>query len=142
MSDHFGCCPVCGHEGEYMNIERVHWNHCPEHGLKWRIGENLFSSWKHETEEDWKKNDEYLSPMPEVEPLFPVGYCIGGEWVCQYCVTHDEETETPRTHKMDSALYRLIKERVLCERCGQSLFKGPDIENPANTSADSKDIPF
>ena len=52
---HFGVCPECGNTGEYRNIYKQHFFFCDEHQITWTPGANLFSSWHHETEEDWRK---------------------------------------------------------------------------------------
>lgn len=67
----FGICPECdGHDG-YFNIGANHWFACHTHKTKWKIGENLFSSWKDKTEEQWRTNAETLSSYEEVEPDMP-----------------------------------------------------------------------
>lgn len=67
----FGRCPTCGRNDGYLNLGREHWFKCDEHGLKWWGGENLFSTWRDETSEIWKSNDELLGDYLEVEPLLP-----------------------------------------------------------------------
>lgn len=67
--DYFGGCPECGRNDGYLNVGREHWGMCDKHKTKWWIGSNLFSSWKEETEEEWKKNAERLSAYQEVEPV-------------------------------------------------------------------------
>ena len=70
QSDHyFGGCPECGDTDGYMNVERVHFFICDKHKTKWRIGENLFSSWHEETEADWRDNAKRLASYREVEPM-------------------------------------------------------------------------
>jgi hypothetical protein len=47
----FGLCPHCHKiDGDYVG--RSHWFLCDEHKVKWLVGANLFSSWRHETEEE------------------------------------------------------------------------------------------
>jgi hypothetical protein len=58
--DYFGTCPECGKGGHYLNVGRNHWFVCDAHKVKWYAGSNLFSSWKEESEETWKANDELL----------------------------------------------------------------------------------
>ena len=69
--EYFGGCPQCGQVDACLNVERVHWFVCHGHRSKWRIGENLFSSWKDETEIQWDKNAYLLSGYEEVEPVHP-----------------------------------------------------------------------
>ena len=54
-------CPRCGKESQYRNVERNHWCFCESCGIKWLIGENLFSSWMDETEDAWKNNARFLA---------------------------------------------------------------------------------
>ena len=68
--EYFGGCPECGKNDGYLNVERVHVCLCDEHQVFWRIGENLFSSWQDETEEDWKQNEEKLRGYREVKPIY------------------------------------------------------------------------
>jgi len=65
-------CPACGRVGgKYLNIVKDHWKYCKRHGLRWHIGYNLFSSWQHETEDDWARNEEVLIRCRAVELYFP-----------------------------------------------------------------------
>jgi hypothetical protein len=68
---HFGGCPICGCEGNFLNIGRDHWVACPYHRTKWCIGSNLFSSWREEKQADWDRNARELSGYVEVRPIFP-----------------------------------------------------------------------
>ena len=68
----FGGCPECGCVANIWNVGRAHWAVCHRHKVKWYIGENLFSNWRTETEEDWLTNEYRLDHYREVEPLFPV----------------------------------------------------------------------
>ena len=69
--EYFGGCPRCGQVDSCLNVERVHWFVCHTHRAKWRVGENLFSAWQNETEEQWDKNAYQLSGYDEVEPVQP-----------------------------------------------------------------------
>jgi hypothetical protein len=51
FTDHFGVCPTCNKTDGYINIGRGHWFYCAQHKIKWCVGENLFSGWQDETEE-------------------------------------------------------------------------------------------
>jgi hypothetical protein len=67
----FGGCPVCLSNNGYLNIGRNHWFYCTAHRVKWNRGENLFSTWRMENEEDWRKNQELLTDYETVQPVFP-----------------------------------------------------------------------
>jgi hypothetical protein len=69
--DHFGGCPFCGGSRGFLNIGSKHWFFCEEHATRWCAGENLFSSWRDENEEDWHWNAEQLEGYAEVKPLMP-----------------------------------------------------------------------
>ena len=60
VKDRFGVCPVCGVGDLCLNVGRVHFFCCEEHEVTWCVGANLFSSWRHEDEETWRKNEERL----------------------------------------------------------------------------------
>jgi hypothetical protein len=53
--DHFGVCPHCGKNDGYLNVGRSHWFYCKEHRVKWCSGANLFSWWRHQTEEEQRR---------------------------------------------------------------------------------------
>ena len=59
--NYFGHCPVPDHENCYRNIGRSHWMVCDKCKIKWFMGENLFSSWRSESEEIWKANAEGIA---------------------------------------------------------------------------------
>lgn len=69
--EYFGGCPECGGCDEHLNVERTHWGMCHKHKTKWRVGENLFSSWRDEHEAVWEKNKNLLESYRQVEPLTP-----------------------------------------------------------------------
>jgi hypothetical protein len=62
---------LCGGNDGYLNVGPAHWFYCKEHGTRWCAGENLFSGWREESEEDWGRNAEDLAGYAEVEPLMP-----------------------------------------------------------------------
>jgi len=66
--EYYGGCPQCG-EAEWMNVGKTHWCYCPHHRVRWSPGENLLSSWRDETEEDWSRNRAALAQFRVVEPL-------------------------------------------------------------------------
>jgi hypothetical protein len=68
-NEYFGGCPECGRSDGYVNVERVHIGLCVEHKVAWRIGENVFSCWKGETETTWRDNLAMLADYHEVEPV-------------------------------------------------------------------------
>ena len=69
--EYFGGCPQCGKSDGYLNVSRSHIGVCHEHRTKWPIGANLFSSWKDETEEDWRRNADKLTDYSKVDPIYP-----------------------------------------------------------------------
>lgn len=66
----FGGCPECGGDDGYLNVGRDHWMFCETHRTRWLFGSNLFSSWRHETEEEWEANRRKLAEFRVVEPRF------------------------------------------------------------------------
>ncbi len=69
--EYFGGCPECGETNGYLNVGRSHWFVCDAHRTKWFIGENLFSSWRDESEADWRRSAEKLAGHREVKPIYP-----------------------------------------------------------------------
>lgn len=69
--DRFGGCPTCGGDDGCLNVGRSHWFVCRRHKVRWFVGANLFSSWRHEEEWDWEENARVLEGYEEVEPLMP-----------------------------------------------------------------------
>ena len=63
-----GVCPHCGGNDGYLNVGRTHWFVCHTHKTRWWIGCNMVTTWKQETEDDWKKNAEILAGYTMVEP--------------------------------------------------------------------------
>ena len=58
MYEHF--CPHDEHQNYYINVGRKHWFLCDTCKTKYYAGENVFSSWRYETERDWLRNAEKL----------------------------------------------------------------------------------
>ena len=57
-SYYFGACE-CGLPAYRMfNYGRAHWYYCDDCKTRWCVGENLFSGWRDESEEDWERNRE------------------------------------------------------------------------------------
>ena len=67
--DYFGGCPECGGNDGHLNVERTHHCVCHKHRVRWCVGGNLFSSWRHESEDIWRENSKILAIYKEVEPL-------------------------------------------------------------------------
>jgi hypothetical protein len=97
-SGYFGLCPICKNTDGYINIGRGHWYLCKEHKVRWFVGENLFSSWRDETEEEQRAIYDELDfgSFPEVEPFTP-----RAEWAwrvvtaIKYRPRKVQETKTP-----------------------------------------------
>ena len=70
--EHFGVCPKCFRTEGHLNIGPDHWYHCRKHKLKWNVGSNLFSAWRHESESQWAANAQLLAGYEEVEAYHPV----------------------------------------------------------------------
>lgn len=73
---YFGNCPTCHKTNGYVNIGRHHWFICHQHQVRWCEGSNLFSGWREETEEDWRRNWEEIKDYqsvngPEWDPPDP-----------------------------------------------------------------------
>lgn len=66
---YFGGCPECGNNDGYMNVRSNHICVCDAHKTAWRVGSNLFSDWKDESEEVWARNAQMLESYREVTPL-------------------------------------------------------------------------
>jgi hypothetical protein len=65
---YLGECPACHRNDGCRSIGPDHWYFCDTHRAKWCVGSNLFSGWKHMTEEEWLENGEYLADYREVKP--------------------------------------------------------------------------
>jgi hypothetical protein len=66
---YWGVCPYClGHDG-YLNLGRSHWFVCHSDRVRWLVGENLFSTWRHQTADDWNANWELIGPYATCRPL-------------------------------------------------------------------------
>lgn len=70
-TEYFGGCPFCGRSDGYMNIGADHYGSCETHKTKWYFGSNLFSCWRHETDEDWRRNEDILEDYLDVKPIHP-----------------------------------------------------------------------
>lgn len=67
----FGGCPYCGRLDYFFNVGRDHWCTCETHKTKWHIGENIFSSWRNETDADWTRNSYRLCNYRKVDSILP-----------------------------------------------------------------------
>ena len=66
---YWGRCPDCTEtdpENMYCNVGRGHWMYCNKHRTCWFIGANLMSSWRDETEDDWRRNWERIADYREL----------------------------------------------------------------------------
>jgi hypothetical protein len=70
-AEFFGACPECGYNDGYTNVGRSHWFFCRKHKVCWCVGANLFSSWRHETEEEQRAIFDRIGidNFREIEPL-------------------------------------------------------------------------
>ena len=65
--NYFGHCLVPEHENYYLNIGREHWMVCDKCRLKWFIGANLFSSWRHQNKDVWVANKKKLRLYRDID---------------------------------------------------------------------------
>jgi hypothetical protein len=68
--DYFGLCPICHKTDGYANAGRSHRFFCKEHKTSWCIGSNIFSDWRHQTEEEQRRiwNEIGLADFQDVKP--------------------------------------------------------------------------
>jgi hypothetical protein len=67
--DYWGLCPECHAEPILRNVRSTHWATCSRGcGVRWTVGDNLFSSWRHEDEAVWDENTAYLRQCRDVTP--------------------------------------------------------------------------
>ena len=62
--DHFAGCPECPYgkaPDNIWNVRETHYAICEKHKTAWRVGSNLFSSWRSQTQEDWDDNAALLA---------------------------------------------------------------------------------
>jgi hypothetical protein len=71
-ADHDGLCPVCHRIDGIANAGKSHRAYCKEHRTSWRVGVNLYSSWRDQTEEEQRRiwNEIGLNEFTDVEPYF------------------------------------------------------------------------
>jgi hypothetical protein len=72
LTGHFGVCPECHQTDGYINVGRGHWFYCERDRTRWFAGENLFSSWREQTEDEQREIYARLgfSRFQEVEPVY------------------------------------------------------------------------
>jgi hypothetical protein len=70
--DFIGLCPICHTNDGFINTGRTHVGYCKEHKKSWLVGSNLFSNWRHETEEEQRRiwADVGMDDFENVEPYF------------------------------------------------------------------------
>jgi hypothetical protein len=70
IDNYFGVCPTCHKSNGGVNVGRYHYGYCKTHKTRWGIGENLFSDWKYETEEEQRQIYDALEfdSFEDVEP--------------------------------------------------------------------------
>jgi hypothetical protein len=66
---HFGCCPECGNDDGYLNIGREQWFLCHRCETCWCVGENLFDSWRWDTDGMRERSREIVTSYREVVPV-------------------------------------------------------------------------
>lgn len=80
VNDECGLCPVCRRSDGYLNTGRDHWFVCERHRVCWCAGSNLFSTWRDQTEADWRANAAALAGFRVVAPFHharPAPYAVG-----------------------------------------------------------------
>jgi hypothetical protein len=63
---YWGLCPQCD-RSEYLTTGKDEWYFCPVHEVRWLVGGNLFSDWKHTDAATMRANWEKISHFAEVE---------------------------------------------------------------------------
>jgi hypothetical protein len=76
IEGYFGLCPVCHKYDGRANAGRSHHFYCKEHKTSWCAGSNLFSDWRHQTEEEQRKIWDAigLDGFADVEPYINPKY--------------------------------------------------------------------
>jgi hypothetical protein len=72
VTNYFGGCPKCGRSDGLYNVYKDHWFVCHTHKVRWTIGSNILSSWRHETQDEqrerWAVVDDYQDIEGEALP--------------------------------------------------------------------------
>ena len=71
-----GACPDCGGCDGLINFGRTHVCFCKQHRTRWSPGSNLYSSWRHETEDEQREAAAFMfgadaNEWRDVEPIYP-----------------------------------------------------------------------
>lgn len=66
---YWGGCPQCGKNDGCLSVGAVHWYVCHKHRTKWCVGENLFSGWREQTDQERRRNAAMLSTYRIVKSL-------------------------------------------------------------------------
>jgi hypothetical protein len=66
---YWGVCPYCLRNDGYLNLGRSHWFVCHADRVRWLVGENLFSTWRHDTAADWDANWERIGSYATCRPV-------------------------------------------------------------------------
>ena len=67
--NHFGYCPRCRAEPTYLDVHKDNWCACLGCKVRWHVGWNLFSSWRHQTERQEIEARTILMECEDVDPL-------------------------------------------------------------------------
>jgi hypothetical protein len=69
--DQWGVCPTCKSRDGCINIGASHWYYCRKHRVKWCVGDNLFSTWRDQTEAEQRAIYDGLDfgKFEEIRPL-------------------------------------------------------------------------
>ena len=69
---HFWGCPMCPRSqppDDVYNAGRTHIGVCHQHRIGWRLGANLFSSWKDETEQQQRERYREIEDYRRVDAV-------------------------------------------------------------------------
>jgi hypothetical protein len=93
--DYWGGCPVCRRNDGCVSVGPDHWYVCHRHKTKWLIGSNLFSIWRHLTEEEHMRNFYRLSTYRKVTPLLEEApaHELEGRELVPFCPRDDATPE-------------------------------------------------
>jgi hypothetical protein len=69
-NDYVGVCPYC-FRWSLIHIGSGYWGYCPQHQIKWLLGENLDDEWKHESYASHMDNYQQLKDYKEVRAVIP-----------------------------------------------------------------------
>lgn len=68
---YFGVCPTCELTDGYLNVGRAHFFVCHVHRVRWLIGDNLFSSWRFLSPDEWQANWDQIKEYEDILPYRP-----------------------------------------------------------------------